>query len=185
VNDGPRKPVFGFLWPAPDPNAPVDAAYRQVRGVRILPRGPVRIGALVLATALVVIALGSALMAAMTTAVGLVPLLTAAIMATALVAVLRGWVVGTYVNDDGVTIETVLRRTTVSWKDVRAVTVRPAPCPVLGVPVRVTSQRAFVDCADGRTLATHVYATSPDIWLRADAFDMAALRLERWAADQP
>ena len=58
----PRKPIFGFLWPRPDPNAPVDEAYRQVRGVRVAPRGPIRLTALVIATLLTISAMGSMLM---------------------------------------------------------------------------------------------------------------------------
>lgn len=180
----PRKPVFGFLWPSPDPNAPVDAAYRQVRGVRAAPRGPIRLTALVIATLLTISAMGSMLMTALTMPLSPLTFAGSALAAVALVAVLRGWVVGTYVNDDGARVETVLRRTSVPWTDVSRVLERSAGCPLLGIPARVPAVRVFIRCRDGRELATHVYATSPDLWLRPEAFDMARLRLSRWLPDQ-
>ena len=177
----PRKPIFAFLWPSPDPNAPLDGAYRQVRGVRISPRGPIRIAALVIATLASVAAMGSMLMSALTMAASPLTLIESAIVALVLVAALRGWVVGTYVNDEGVVVETVLRRTQVPWADVRGVVERTNRSPLLGSPVRVRARRLVIECVDERMIATHVYSTSPDLWLRPEAFDMARLRLERWA----
>ncbi len=118
-------------------------------------------------------------------AVGLTPLTVvgAAVVATGLVLVLRGWVVGTYVNDDGLLIETTLRRTSVAWTEVASVSTDSRPCPFLGMPLRVDGTRVSVTTRDGRSLATHVYASSPDLWLRPEAFDMARLRLERWSQD--
>jgi len=46
--------------------------------------------------------------------------------------------------------------------------------------VRARGRRTTVILTDGRRQATHVYTTSPDLWLRPEAFDMASLRLERW-----
>ena len=59
----PRKPIFGFLWPKPDPDAPVDEAYRQVRRVRITPRGPIRLVTLLLGSVLLTIVAASVVMA--------------------------------------------------------------------------------------------------------------------------
>jgi hypothetical protein len=176
----PRKPIFGFLWPKPDPDAPVDGAYRQVRRVRISPRGPVRLAALLLGSVTVTIAAATLVMASLATTVTLATVAGGALVATGIVLILRGWVVGTYVNDEAVTIETTWRRSTIPWASVRAITTQEAPAPFLGLPVRVPSLRAFVTTSDGATLPTHVYACSPDLWLRAEAFDIARLRLERW-----
>ena len=60
----PRKPIFGFLWPRPDPNAPVDGDYRQVRRVRVSPRGPIRLAGLVALAVATVIGTAAAVMAA-------------------------------------------------------------------------------------------------------------------------
>ena len=181
----PRKPIFGFLWPSPDPDAPVDAAYRQVRGVRVTPRGPIRVLGLVAATLLTISAMGAMLMAALAMPLSPFTFAGSALVAAALVAVLRGWVVGTYVNDDGVVVETVLRRSAVPWAQVEGLTVRSDGCPFLGTPVRRRATRAFLACRDGRSIATHVYSTSSDLWLRPEAFDMAVLKLGRWVPDQP
>jgi hypothetical protein len=130
-------------------------------------------------------ATGSLLMAAVSTPVSLPTFVGSALLAAALVASLRGWVVGTYVSDDGVVIETVLRRIAVPWNEVRAVVARTAPCPFLGTPLRTAAARLFVETVDGHRIPTHVYATSPDLWLRPVAFDMAQLRLARWIPPQP
>jgi hypothetical protein len=180
----PRKPIFGFLWPKPDPNAPVDGAFRQVRRVRIANRGPVRLAVLLVSSTLVAIVGSSIMMAALTTTVSPATVIGGAVVATAIFLILRGWVVGTYVSDEGVTVETTWRRTTVPWADVRAVTMRSGPAPFLGLPVRIASTRAVVTTSDGAELQTHVYGCSPDLWLRGEALDIARLRLERWLDEQ-
>lgn len=176
----PRKPIFGFLWPKPDPDAPVDAAYRQVRRVRITPRGPIRLATLLIGSAVVAMAGASLMMAALTTVTSATTVIGGALVATAIVLILRGWVVGTYVSDDAVTVETTWRRTTVPWTAVRSVSTEPCRAPFLGLPLPMASTRSVVTTTDGATLPTHVYSCSPDLWLRAEAFDMASLRLERW-----
>jgi hypothetical protein len=176
----PRKPIFGFLWPRPDPDAPVDSAYRQVRRIRVTPRGPVRLATLLISSAAVAMAGASIMMAALTTAVSVATVIGGAVVATAIALILRGWVVGTFVNDAGVTIETTWRRTSIPWASVRAVTTEAGRAPFLGLPLPVASSRTVVTTSDGVRLPTHVYASSPDLWLRAEAFDMARLRLERW-----
>lgn len=180
----PRKPIFGFLWPKPDPNAPVDGAYRQIRRVRIVPRGPIRLAMLLIGSAVVAMAGASLMMAALTTAVTATTVIGSALVATTIALILRGWVVGTYVNDEGVTVETTWRRTRVPWTAVRTVTTQPCRAPLLGLPLTIQSIRSVVTTTDGDELPTHVYACSPDLWLRAEAFDMARLRLERWLEER-
>ena len=49
--------------------------------------------------------------------------------------------------------------------------------------VRVSNfnrERVIAFDAAGAPVPTHVYSTSPDLLLRAEAYDMAALRLLRW-----
>ena len=97
-----------------------------------------------------------------------------------LILVLRGWVVGTYVNDDAVSIERLFVRTTVPWADVASIEVRECRCWFLGLPVITRARAALVVQADGTRHRTHISTTSPDLWLRPEAFDMAVLRLQRW-----
>lgn len=176
----PRRPIFGFLWPKPDPDAPVDQAYSQTRTIRITPRGPLRVIGLVATTVATTIAAGSMIMAAISTSLSTLTVAGGAVVATLLVLSLRGWVVGTYVNDRGMVIETTWRQVTVPWTDVAAVTRMTVPCPFLGVPARWTAERVVVLVADGDPLPTHCYTTSPDLWGRPEAYDIAALLLARW-----
>jgi hypothetical protein len=179
----PRKPIFGFLWPKPDPDAPVDDAYQQVRRVRVTGRGPIRIVALVLGTGLLVVTTGTLILTALATSFALPTVLGSALSASVLVLILRGWVVGTYVNDEGISIDTTWRRVVLPWGDVRGIETSVSRCPFVGIPLPVRAERAAVHTRDGRRLPTHVYATSPDLWLRPEAFDMARLRLEHWLPD--
>ena len=176
----PRKPIFGFLWPRPDPHAPVDGAYRQVRLVRVAARGPIRLAVLILGAIMTTMTTGTVVMATLTTSFSVTTVLGAAICASAIFLLLRGWVVGTFVTDQGVTVDSTWRRETIPWSEIRSAALREQRSPFLGLPVRVPARRSVLVLADGRSVATHVYSTSPDLWLRPEALDMARLRLERW-----
>lgn len=176
----PRKPIFGFLWPKPDPDAPVDAAYRQLRKVRIPGRGLLRVLVLFIATVLTVSLIGSALMAGLAAPSLPAVIIGAAVSATALVLVLRGWVVGTFVTDAAVSIDTTWRRTTLPWSEVESIEVQRGRVPLLGTPIPVAGDRCIVVTRDGRRLPTHIYTSSPDVLFSAEAFDIARLRLVHW-----
>lgn len=179
----PRKPIFGFLWPKPDPDAPKDADFVQVRPVRIPRRGPIRVLCLTGAGLLMVVTTGSALLAGLGAELSPAMVVTAALCATALALVLRGAAVGTYVTDAEVRIETMLRRSVIPWTEVRSVSTDEADTPFLGLPIPVPGRWTSLHLADGSTIRTHVYSTSADLWLRPEAFDIARLRLERWLPD--
>jgi len=181
----PRKPLFGFLWPKPDPDAPVDGAYRQARPLRVCPRGLVRVALLLIATAVAVIGLGTAVMASLATGAIAPTIVVAAVGATLVFLVLRGWIVGTYVSDDAVRIETVFGRHEVPWSTITSVDVVEARCPMLGTPLRTHGRRVVLVTTQDATLMTHVYTTSPDILMRSEAFDVAASRLRNWSRSGP
>ncbi|MBI1351382.1 MAG: hypothetical protein GC156_09715 [Actinomycetales bacterium] len=176
----PRKPIFGFLWPKPDPHAPVDGDFVQVRQVRITPRGPIRLAALVVSGLLLVSLFGSAVMAGLGAGPSVPILAMAAVCAIALVLVLRGAAVGTFVTDERVTFERVLRRAEVPWSEVVSVATTDSRTPFLGLPITVPGRWTVLHLADGSLVRTHVYSSSPDLWLRPEAFDIARLRLEHW-----
>lgn len=179
----PRKPIFGFLWPKPDPDAPKDAAYVQTRPLRVPRRGPIRVLTLTACGLLAVTTVGSALLAGMGAGLSATLLIIAAVSATVVALVLRGSVAGTYMTDHEVRIETMLRRTVIPWSEVRSVRTEDANTPFLGLPIPVPGQWTSLHLADGTTVRTHVYSTSPDLWLRPEAFDMARLRLEHFQAN--
>lgn len=176
----PRKPIFGFLWPKPDPDAPVDGAYRQVRKVRIPGRGMLRVVVLLVATVLVVSLIGSAFMAGLAAPSLLAVAIGAAVAATALFLVLRGWVVGTFVTDAGISVDTTWRRTTLPWSQVAAIEVVRTRTPLLGLPVPMRGERCILRTRGGQSIPTHVYLASPDILFSEEAFDIARLRLVHW-----
>jgi len=99
--------------------------------------------------------------------------------------VLRGWIVGTYVSDDAVRIETVFGRHEVPWSTITSVDVVEARCPMLGTPLRTPGRRVVLVTTQDATLMTHVYTTSPDILMRSEAFDVAASRLRNWSRSGP
>lgn len=177
-----QRPIFGFLWPAPDPHAPRDDDYRQTRRVRITPRGPIRLLVLALATVMTVFLLTAALLTAIAAPLSAATFLSAGIAATCVGLVLRGWVAGTYVNDDGVIVETVMRRRSVPWTAVERVACLDGRARLLGTPVQVPGRRVVVLTASAETIDTHVQSTSPDLMWRPEAFDIARERLENWAS---
>lgn len=176
-----RKPIFGFLWPRPDPHAPVDGAYRQVRPVRVSRRGPVRLLALLALTLAVAAVAGTVLGAGLSAGFSWPVVVGAAVVATGIALMLRGWVVGTAVTDDALVVESVWRRRVVPWREVLALDLVEGPCPLLGTPIPVRGTRVVARTAAG-PLPTHLYTTSPDYLGRAEAWDMAVLRLQRWRA---
>lgn len=176
-----RRPIFWFLWPRPDPRAPVDADYVQRRPVRITQRGPLRLALLLIGTVGLAATTGSAILAALVAPMTPAAFLGGALSATGLVLVLRGWVVGTFVNDAGVRIDTLWRRRSADWSEIISGPCEQTGVPLLGLPVRVPGRRIIVHLVDGTTIPTHVYTTSPDLFLRAEAFDMACDRWENWS----
>ena len=145
----PRKPIFGFLWPKPDPDAPVDGAYRQVRRVRISPRGPVRLAALVLGSIAVTMVAASLVMAALTTAFTVATVVGGALVATG-DRPHPAWVGGGHLRqrrgrDDRDDVAPHLDPLGVGPGDHDA----GGPAPFLGLPVRVPSLRSVVTTSDG------------------------------------
>ncbi len=125
----------------------------------------------------------SFMLAAVTAGLSPTTLIGAAITATLLVAILRGWVVGTYVTDDGISIDRTWGRQVIPWGDVAAIECQEQAAPFLGLPLRTTTMRSSVQLVDGsRSCRPTSTPTSPDLWLRPEAFDMARIRLERWQA---
>jgi hypothetical protein len=165
VNKEHPRPILGFLWPRPDPNAPVDEAYVQVRLIRVPSRGPLRIALLVAGTAGLTMLAGSALSAATGTS-WLLLFPVSALLATFLVLLLRCWSVGTYVNDSGIAVQRLLGTDSARWAQIR--------------DVMDESGLVIVTLRDGRPLRTHISRRSLDLIGRPEAYDMAKLALQRW-----
>ena len=159
------RPILGFLWPRPDPSAPVDEAYVQVRLIRVPSRGPLRIALLVAGTAGLTMLAGSALSAAIGTS-WLLLFPVSGLIASFLVLLLRCWSVGTYVNDAGIAVQRLLGTDSVRWAQVRE--------------VMDESGLVIVTLRDGRRLGTHISRRSLVLIGRPEAYDMAKLAVQRW-----
>ena len=114
-------------------------------------------------------------------AVKAVVLLIAMIPVGALVWVTsRVLAVGPYVTDRLLRQTRVLSLTEVDWVDIADVRRVRGRFPLLGIGPHVDGERVVVVLRDGSDLATTVTTTSPDFLGRAEAYDVAALALERW-----
>ncbi|CAB4835547.1 unannotated protein [freshwater metagenome] len=99
---------------------------------------------------------------------GVLPVLaTGAVLASAVVILLRGWSIGTYVNDEAMTVRRMFSSTACRWSNVDRV-----EC----------SERAVVlYLADGSMILTSITVNSLDTWLRPTAYDAAVIAFENWA----
>lgn len=158
-----QRPIFGFLWP--DRNEPLDHDAQQRRMVRIPGRGPLRLLMLIASTIGVVALSGAVLLAA--SQVGWVAVIFGGfVVASLTVVVLRAWVVGTYVNDDGFAVQRLFRADVGPWRDVWG--------------IEEHDGRIVIHLATGARVPTHIARQSLDLLARPTAYDIAVLRFQRW-----
>ena len=164
MTEEPPRPIFWFLWPPAQ--APLDHDYRQTRLIRIPPRGPWRLILLVGAALVCIILGGVSIMAAI--GAGIFPVVLAgAVLASAVVILLRGWSIGAYVNDDGFAIRRLLRSESGRWSSVDR--------------IDRDLNRVTLRMKDGTAIKTGIAEHSLDTWLRPEAYDAAAIQIENWA----
>lgn len=181
------RPLFRVFDRDPDRHRPVDADYVQVRPVRLHRPGPWRSALVVV---LAVLTTWSALAAAVAV-VGARGLLVKAVVLVAVglpVAALvwltsRVLAAGPYVTDHALRHNRVLSHTEVEWADVVDVRRVPGPVRMLGIGPHVEGEQVVVVLRDGSELGTTLTTHSPDFLRRAEAYDVAALALERWWRD--
>ncbi len=189
MTDDPRRqrPLFRIFDRDPDRHRPVDADYVQERLVRVHRPGPWRT-ALVVALALVSAWAGLAAVVALSVTrswpARLAVLAIVAVPVGALIWVTsRVLAVGPYVNDRTFRQTRVLTLTEVDWPDIIDVRRVPGPVPFLGIGPPVDGERVLIVLRDGSELPTTVTSHSPDFLGRAEAYDVAALGVERWWHD--
>jgi hypothetical protein len=182
-----HKPTFGWLHRHPDPDRPLDAAYVQRQWSRLYRPGPWRTAG-VAAVSLVACALAFVALVSMSAAVGLFTRLVVSALGIAVVgAVLwfgaRVLAAGVYVTDHAVRLTGLRRHRILPWSEVVDVRRVPARPRAFGIgPRRDGTTVVMVDRA-GDDVATPLTSVSADFLGRAEAFDMAALGLERWWHD--
>lgn len=170
---------------------PVDGAYRQVKWIRPYRPGPWRVVAFLLGGVAFFIPMFSSLIVLLTAQSALGPRLLVS-ASLALIAIGVGIVVGrlfatgVYVNDSGVRVLTIRSMVTLPWTDVADLSDASARVPVLGLAFLPTSGHAVVlTTRDGGPVRTPVTSKGLDFFGRAQAYDAAALALERWWRDAP
>ena len=190
VSYPPRRSLVSRLFGRePDPHRPLDLDYVQIRWVRLYRPGPWRMAVIVptvlvlsFLTAVAVIAALSVPGSLTGRALGL--LVTVAVVTALGMFTARVLTAGVYVNDTAVRLLTVRRSDIVPWRAVVDVRRVPGPQPLLGVPLLSRAgERVQLVLADGADLRTPLTNVSPDFAGRAEAYDVAALALERWWQD--
>lgn len=179
-----QRPLFRVFDRDPDRHRPVDGDYVQVKPVRLQRPGPWRS---LLVVVLAAVTTWSALAAAVAVAGARGLLVKLLVLAIAMVPVgLLVWItsrvlaVGLYVTDRMLRQTRVLSLVDVDWADIADVRRVRGRVPLLGIGPKVDGERVLVVLRDGSDLATTVTTASPDLLGRPEAYDQAALAVERW-----
>lgn len=175
---------------SPDsPKGPVDGAYQQLNWLRPYRPGAPRIVLAGLGVVVFLLPMYSAIIVVLSPTSPLVPRLIIA-TAFAMIAfgvgtlVARLFATGVYVNDRGIRLVTLRGMLSVPWAEVADVSIASGPTRFLGMPMtRTTSHRVIVTTRDRGPIQTPVTSTGLDFIGRAEAYDAAALAVERWWRD--
>jgi hypothetical protein len=186
VTDDPRrpKPLFRVFDRDPDRHRPVDGDYVQTAYIRLHRPGPWR-------TALFVVlaftaAWGSLAVVLAVTVARTLPAKLVVLAVAALPLMLLFWIaarvlsVGVYANDRSLKQNFVRTAVECDWDDVVDVRRVADRVRLLGIGPRTDGERVLVILRDGDEVATSITTHSPDFFLRAEAFDQAALAVDRW-----
>lgn len=157
--------VFRSLFPDP-PAVPTDERAFTTRPLRIGTRGPLRIAFLVLvALALLVVALPAAL-AAVVSSQPIIGALTIIALAVSSMFLARGFLVGTYVNDDSLIIRRMFATAVIPWNE---------------ATIRVSDDQVRVRDSHDQDLSTHIGSRQIDYLWRAHALAAAMDQLANWS----
>ena len=184
--DQPRQ--SGWVWfPRREYHGPLDTDYVQHKWLRLYRPGPVRVfgtGLCGLATMLIAaLAITFATQSRGLVAIATVGLISLAMLwgaATFTIRVLTG---GVYVTDFGVRLLTLRSARVLPWGDivdVRRVAESRRP---LGLFPQRAAQSVLMVMKTGDDLDSHVNTVNTDFLGRPEAYDIAALSLERWWHD--
>lgn len=171
-----RKPIFGSVWryPEADPQ----------RLQRLGRRGFLRLAVLVPLTLLLVSLLSISIVYA-TTGISLSEaIIIGFFLASATVLVLRGWMLGTFVNGNGFKIVTLLNTISGLWTQHYQVQTQSTSWKIAGVPIGIKSKRVVLISTSGRQIHTHVYLGSVDGIFTHERFDVLFRLLQRWSTPE-
>ncbi|MGD9956980.1 MAG: hypothetical protein AB7O74_04820 [Candidatus Nanopelagicales bacterium] len=186
MTDDPRrpKPLFRVFDRDPDRHRPLDREYVQSSFVRLHRPGPWRTALVVLLAFTAAWASLAAVLAVTVARTFPAKLVVVGVVALPLVALYlltaRILSVGVYANDWTLKQNRVGTAYEGDWADVVDVRTITDRVRLLGVGPHVDGQRVVVVMRDGDEIATTITTHSPDFLLRPEAFDQAALAVERW-----
>jgi len=168
-----RKPIFGAVWryPESDPQ----------RLQRVGRRGILRLAFLVPMTLLLVSILAISIVYAATGISLLEALIIGFFLASFAILVLRGWMLGTFVNGNGFKVVTLFTTTSGLWESHYHVESESTVWKLAGIPIGMRSQRVVFVPPQGRRIPTHVYIGSPDTIFTRERFDVLFQLLRRWS----
>ena len=171
-----RKPIFGAVWRYPE----LDLNRLQ----RVGRRGFLRLVVLVpLTLSLVSFAAISVVYA--TTGIPVIEaFLIGFALASSAVLILRGWMLGTYVNGNGFKIVTLLTTRSGAWSNCYEPEVETTVWRCAGIPLGIASRRVILVGANGTRLQTHVYLGSIDGIFTRERFDVLYQLLRRWSTPE-
>lgn len=167
-----RKPIFGAVWRYPETDP------RRLQ--RVGRRGPLRLAALVPLTLTLVSLLAISVVYAATGISLAEAMLIGFFLASATVFVLRGWMLGTFVNGNGFKIVTLLKTTSGLWRDTYNVVSKSRVWKIAGIPIGIKSQRVVLISPQGNEIYTHVFIGSVDTIFTRERFDVLFQLLRRW-----
>jgi hypothetical protein len=176
------------LWPD-RPKGPVGSDYQQVDWIRPYRPGYLRVFASAVGLVVFFIPFLMSIIVFLASTGSLIARflvsLSLALIATGfLILVGRLFAAGVYVNDFGLRVVTITSMRTWMWDQIADVSTAPGKAPCLGI--NVVPVRANVVYATTVELGPHptpVTSVSLDFLGRAEAFDAAALAIERWWRD--
>ena len=173
MTDDPRrpKPLFRVFDRDPDRHRPVDGDYVQSAYIRLHRPGPWRTALVVVLAATVARTFPAKLTVL---AVAALPLMVLYLLTARILSV------GVYANDRSLKQNRVRSAYEADWVDVVDVRRVVERVRVLGIGPRTDGERVVVVMRDGDEIATTITSHSPDFDLRPEAFDQAALAVERW-----
>ena len=171
-----RKPIFGSVWryPETDPQ----------RLQRVGRRGFLRLAVLVPLTLVLVSLLAISIVYATTGIAVSESILIGFVLASATVLILRGWMLGTFVNGNGFKVVYLLNSSSGLWKNHYQVETKSIPWKLAGVPIGIKSPRVVLVSNDGSQIQTHIYIGSVDGIFTHERFDILFRLLRRWSTPE-
>lgn len=173
------------------PEGPLDGAYRQIRWVRLYRPGPWRVVVFLAGMGALFISLLSALLVLL---VASAPLVNRLLVSGSLGMIAFGFATLTmriystsvYVNDSNLQLFTLRTTLIVPWGAVADVSATHGRIALLGMPfIKVDGDAVVVTTRDGGPVLTPVTSRGLDFFGRPQAYDVAALAVERWWRDAP